>query len=155
VKHRLYDIDLLINRTLVYGSLTTLLVMAYFGGVVGSQRLLVPLMGDGYQLATVASTLVITVLINPLRRQVQAFVDRRFYRSKYDAKKTLEAFSTRLREQTNLSTLSDDLVGMAKETMQPAQVSLWLRPRCPRKATSSQRSNPLFTEVRGRVFVRR
>ena len=127
-RYRLYDIDLLINRTLVYGSLTTLLVMAYFGGVVGSQRLLSPLMGDSYQLATVASTLVIAALFNPLRRRVQGLVDRRFYRRKYDAAKTLEAFGSRLREETDLDALSNDVVGVARRTVQPEYVSLWLRP---------------------------
>jgi hypothetical protein len=128
LRYRLYDIDLLINRTLVYGSLTTMLVIAYFGGVVGAQRLLSPLMGGSYQLATVASTLAIAALFNPLRRRVQAFVDRRFYRRKYDAIKTLDAFNARLREETDLSALSDDLVGVVRETMQPAHVSIWLRP---------------------------
>jgi cytochrome b subunit of formate dehydrogenase len=127
-RYRLYDIDLLINRTLVYGSLTTLLVMAYFGGVVGSQRLLSPLIGDSYQLATVASTLVIAALFNPLRRRVQAFVDRRFYRRKYDAAKILEAFGSRLREGTDLDALSNDVVRVARRTVQPEYVSLWLRP---------------------------
>ncbi|MBA2346259.1 MAG: hypothetical protein H0V83_14410 [Rubrobacter sp.] len=128
LRHRLYDIDIVINRTLVYGALSVMLVLVYFGGVVGLQRLLSPLMGDSYQLATVASTLAIAALFNPLRRRVQAFVDRRFYRSKYDAAKTLSAFSARLRNETDLTTLSDDLVEVVKETMQPEHTSLWLRP---------------------------
>src|SRR5215207_2939454 len=117
VRHRLYDIDLLINRTLVYGSLTAMLVALYLGGVVELQRLLSPVVGDSNGLATVASTLAIAALFNPLRRRVQAFVDRRFYRRKYDAAKTLEAFNSRLRNETDLDALSNDLVGVASATM--------------------------------------
>jgi hypothetical protein len=128
LRYRLYDIDILINRTLVYGSLTIMLVLAYFGGVVGLQRLFSPMVGGDNGLATVATTLAIAALFNPLRRRVQAFVDRRFYRKKYDARKTLEAFSARLRDETDLHTLSSDLVRVASETMQPEHVSLWVRP---------------------------
>jgi hypothetical protein len=124
----LWDIDLVINRTLVYGSLTAMLVALYFGGVVLLQRLFVGLTGGRSTLAVVVSTLVIAALFNPLRRRIQGFIDRRFYRSKYDARKTLEAFSTKLRDETDLDTLRDDLVGVVKETMQPAHISLWLRP---------------------------
>src|SRR5918998_2687721 len=98
LRYRLYDIDILINRTLVYGSLTIMLVLAYFGGAGGLQRLFSPMVGGDNGLATVATTLAIAALFNPLRRRVQAFVDRRFYRKKYDARKTLEAFSARLRD---------------------------------------------------------
>ena len=130
VKHHLYDIDLLINRTLVYGSLTTLLVAVYVGGIVLSQRVFVGLTGQEElpQLAIVASTLMIAALFAPLRRRIQAIIDRRFYRRKYDAAKMLSAFNARLRDETDLGTLSDDLVGVVKETMQPEHVTLWLRP---------------------------
>jgi hypothetical protein len=130
LKHRLYDIDIIINRTLVYGSLTAILAGVYFGGVTASQSLLRTLTGQERlpQLAVVASTLVIAALFNPLRRRIQSFIDRSFYRSKYDAARTLEGFSKKLRDETDLQALSDDLVGVARETMQPAHVSLWLRP---------------------------
>ena len=130
VKHHLYDIDLLINRTLVYGSLTTMLVVVYVGGIVLSQRVFVGLTGQEElpQLAIVASTLMIAALFAPLRRRIQATIDRRFYRRKYDSAKMLSVFSARLRDETDLGTLSDDLVGVVKETMQPEHVRLWLRP---------------------------
>jgi hypothetical protein len=119
-----------INRTLVYGSLTVMLALVYFGGVTATQALFGELIGreEQPQLAIVVSTLVIAALFNPLRRRIQAFIDRRIYRRKYDARKTLEAFSAKLREETDLDALSDDLVGVVRETMQPAHVSLWLRP---------------------------
>src|SRR5215204_1279476 len=104
VRHRLYDIDLLINRTLVYGVLTTTLVALYLGGVVVLQRIFVALTGEQSTLAVVASTLVIAALFNPLRTRIQSFIDRRFYRRKYDARKTLEAFSVKLRDETDLQT---------------------------------------------------
>ena len=128
VRYRLYDIDLLINRTLVYGSLTATLVALYFGSIIVLQRLFVILTGEKSTLAIVASTLVIAALFNPLRRHIQAFIDRSFYRSKYDARKSLEAFSARLRDETDLDTLNAHLVGVVAETMQPSHVSLWLRP---------------------------
>jgi hypothetical protein len=129
LRSRLFDIDVVINRTLVYGSLTIMLLLVYFGGVTATQALFSALTGQQElpQLAVVASTLAIAALFNPLRRRVQAFIDRRFYRRKYDARKTLEAFTGRLREETDLNTLSGDLVGAVRETMQPAHVSLWLR----------------------------
>ena len=128
LRYRLYDIDFIINRTLVYGALTAILAALYFGGIVVLQRLFVVLTGERSTLAVVASTLLIAALFNALRRRVQGFVDRRFYRRKYDAAKTLEAFSTTLRDETNLEALNDDLVVVVRETMQPAHVSMWLRP---------------------------
>jgi hypothetical protein len=128
LRSHLFDIDVVINRTLVYGSLTTMLIGLYFAGIVVLQRLFVVLTDEKSTLAVVASTLVIAALFNPLRQRIQFFIDRRFYRSKYDAAKTLDTFSTRLREETNLTTLSEELVGVVRETMQPEYVSLWLRP---------------------------
>jgi uncharacterized membrane protein YhdT len=132
LRYRLYDIDRIINRTLVYGALSATLVALYFGGIVMLQRVFVLLTGQQSTLAVVASTLLIAALFTPLRRLIQGFIDRRFYRSKYDARKTLEAFSAHLRNETELDALSDDLVGVVRETMQPAHVSLWLRPETPR-----------------------
>jgi hypothetical protein len=128
LRYRLYDIDLLINRTLVYGTLTATLVAIYFGGIVLLQRVFVVFTGQQSTLAVVASTLLIAALFNPLRMRIQAFIDRSFYRRKYDARKTLEAFSFKLRDETDLEELSGDLVGVVRETMQPTHVSLWLRP---------------------------
>ena len=130
MRYRLYDIDRIINRTLVYGSLTALLALVYLGGVTATQTLLRTLTGQEQlpQLVVVASTLVIAALFNPLRRRTQSFIDRRFYRRKYDARKTLEAFSATLRDETDLETLNSELVGVVRETIQPAHVSLWLRP---------------------------
>jgi hypothetical protein len=127
-RYRLYEIDIIINRTLVYGSLTATLVTLYFGGIVVLQRAFVLLTGQQSTLAVVASTLLIAALFTPLRRRIQSFIDRHFYRSKYDAAKTLEAFSATLRDETDLEALNNDLVDVVKETMQPAHVSLWLRP---------------------------
>jgi hypothetical protein len=127
VRSHLFDIDVLINRTLVYGSLTAMLIGLYFGGIVVLQRFFVLLTGQQSTLAVVASTLLIAALFAPLKRRIQSFIDRRFYRRKYDARKTLETFSAQLRNETDLEALSDDLVGVVRETMQPAHASLWLR----------------------------
>jgi hypothetical protein len=127
-RYRLYEIDRIINRTLVYGSLTVTLIALYFGVIVVTQRAFVLLTSERSTLAVVASTLLIAALFTPLRRLIQGFIDRRFYRSKYDARKALEALSAQLRNETDLEALRDDLVGVVRETMQPAHVSLWLRP---------------------------
>ena len=139
VRHRLYDIDLIINRTLVYGSLTGILALVYFGGVAATQAVLQVFTGQRElpQLVIVASTLVIAALFTPLRHRVQALVDRRFYRRKYDAAKTLSAFNSRLREETDLNTLTDEVTCVMRETMQPAHVSLWLRPDAEPEARSA------------------
>jgi hypothetical protein len=131
LRYRLYEIDIIINRTLVYSSLTVLLVAVYFAGVSTAQALFRALTGQEQQpqLAIVVSTLAIAAMFNPLRRRIQAFIDKRFYRKKYDAAKTLEDFSARLRDETDLETLGAELEGVVMETMQPAHVSLWLRPR--------------------------
>jgi hypothetical protein len=129
LRHRLYDIDVIINRTLVYGTLTALLALFYFGSVVVLQRLLAPLIGGNEQIVVVASTLAIAALFQPLRRRIQSIIDRRFYRRKYDAAKTLQAFSARLREETDLTHLSDELITVVQDTLQPASISLWLRER--------------------------
>jgi hypothetical protein len=129
LRYRLYDIDRIINRTLVYVALTAILAGIYVAGVAASQGFVRALTGqEQSQLAIVAFTLVIAALFSPLRRRIQSFIDRRFYRRRYDARKTLEAFSVTLRDETDLDALNDDLVGVVRETMQPAHVSLWLRP---------------------------
>ena len=140
LKYRLYDIDILINRTLVYGSLTIVLATVYLGGVTATQALFQSFTGqeDLPQLAIVASTLVIAALFNPLRRRVQSFIDRRFYRKKYDARKTLEGFSARLRNEMDLDGLNAELVAVVRETMQPEHVSVWLRPDTPLKAEKAE-----------------
>src|SRR3712207_5103354 len=129
LKYRLYNIDLIINRTLVYGTLTGILASIYLGSVVLLQDVFHALTGqeEQPQLVIVVSTLVIAALFIPLRRRIQSFIDRRFYRRKYDAVKTLEAFSKKLRDETDLDTLSDNLVEVVRETIQPTHVSLWLR----------------------------
>jgi hypothetical protein len=129
LRYRLYDIDVIINRTLVYGALTATLALIYFGGVAMVQAIFSALTGqEGQpQLAIVVSTLVIAALFNPLRRRIQSFIDMRFYRRKYDAAKTLEAFSAKLRDETDLDALSDEVIRVVSGTMQPAHVSLWLR----------------------------
>jgi hypothetical protein len=127
VRHRLYDIDRVINRTLVYGLLTLLLATVYTGGVFVLGRLLAP--GDGQsELAIAASTLAVAALFQPARRWVQSIVDRRFNRARYDAARTIAAFSTRLRDEIDLNTLSTELLRVVDQTVQPTQASLWLRP---------------------------
>jgi hypothetical protein len=137
LRSHLFDIDVVINRTLVYGSLTAILIVLYFGGIVVLQGVFDILTGASEKstLTVVVSTLVIAALFNPLRRRIQSFIDRRFYRSKYDARKTLQAFSATLRDETDLNALSDDLVSVVRQTMAPAHVSLWLRPGTASKRT--------------------
>ena len=129
LRYRLYDIDVIINRTLVYGSLTLMLALVYFGGVASAQALFRALTGQEQlsQLAIVVSTLAIAAIFDPLRRRIQNVIDKRFYRRKYDAAKTLEAFSTKLRDETDLDELSGDLVKVVRDTVQPEHVSLWVR----------------------------
>jgi hypothetical protein len=128
LRYRLYDVDRIINRTLVYGLLTAVLALVYAGSVVALQRVFAVLTGGDSSLAVVASTLAIAALFNPLRRRVQSFVDRRFYRGKYDAERILADFSATLREGTNLVKLDEDLISTVRETVQPEHASLWLRP---------------------------
>ena len=126
LRYRLYEIDVLIRRTLVYGATTAGIAAAFFAGIVVLQALLRPVT-SGSELAVAASTLASVALFQPLRRRIQSAVDRRFYRSKYDAERTLDAFAARLREQIALEALERELVGVVNDTMQPAHASVWLR----------------------------
>jgi hypothetical protein len=126
LRYRLYDIDLLINRTLVYGVLTAILAAAYVGAIAALQVVLQPVT-QGSQLAVAASTLVVAALFQPLRARIQRVVDRRFYRSRYDAERTVARFSGRLRDELDLAALSAELIGVVGETVRPARAGLWLR----------------------------
>jgi hypothetical protein len=141
MKYRLYDIDIIINRALVYGSLTLMLLLVYFGGVTATQALFRTLTGQQRLPQLAVSTLAIAALFNPLRRRVQSFIDRSFYRSNYDARKTLEAFSAKLRDETDLDGLNAELMTVVRETLQPEHTSLWLRPN----AASPIRNRPTPT----------
>ncbi len=144
LRSRLYDIDTIINKALVYGSLTGLLAAVYAGLIIGLQALVRGLTNQDSSVAIVISTLVIAALFQPLRRRLQNLIDRRFYRRKYDAVRTLEAFSATLRNEVDLATLSEHLVAVVQETMQPTHVSLWLRQPSRTDAPSFQTSKPLL-----------
>jgi hypothetical protein len=145
LRYRLWEIDVLINRALVYGTLTALLVLTYVGLVFALQSLTHALTGQAGDnpILIVASTLAIAALFQPLRRRIQALIDHRFYRRKYDAAKTLEAFSATLRQEVDLDQLREELLAVVQETMQPSHVSLWLRPPAPgRKQSVAWNSTP-------------
>ncbi len=142
LKHRLFDIDALINKTLVYGSLTATLVLVYLGGVISLQFLVRAATGEGSQLAVVASTLAVAALVGPLRRRIQTTIDRRFYRQKYDAAKTLEAFSAKLRDETSLDSLNENLTTVVEDTLRPSHASLWLRPDKTKISDSLKKISP-------------
>jgi hypothetical protein len=129
LRYRLYDIDLIINRTLVYGSLTLTLGALYVGGVIGLEALFRAVTGQRSDLAVAVATLGVAALFNPWRRRIQAFIDRRFYRHKYDATRTLASFAARLRDEVDLDQLTGDLLAAAQETLQPVSSSLWVRGR--------------------------
>ncbi len=136
LRYRLWDVDVLINKTLVYGLLTGTLVAVYAGCIVGLQALLQGLFHQTSEIAIVVSTLLIAALFHPLRQRIQLVIDRRFYRRKYDAARTLAAFSATLHQEVDLNELSEQLVAVVQETMQPSHISLWLRP----PATASKQS---------------
>jgi len=142
LRSRLWDIDIIIHRTLVYGTLTVLLAMVYFGSVIGLQSLLHGLT-ESNQLAIVGSTLAIAALFQPLRQLIQRIIDRRFYRRKYDAARTLAAFSATLRNEVDLKQLSEQLMAVVQETMQPTHISLWLR----NPETSDRRNTRLLPPI--------
>ena len=139
-RYRLWDIDIIINRTLVYGTLTAILALIYFGLIIGLESLVHLFTGQAGQspVVIVISTIVIYVLFQPLRHRLQAIIDRRFYRRKYDAAKTLEAFGATLRNEVDLDELSRHLVAVVEETMQPEHVSLWLRKSDQGRNTNTQ-----------------
>jgi hypothetical protein len=143
LRYRLYDIDRLISRTLVYGVLTAVLGLGYVGAVLLLGQLFGGVTGDPPSWAVAGATLAVAALFQPARRRIQAAVDRRFNRRKYDAAQTIQAFSTRLRDQIDLDTLSTELLAVVDQTTQPTQVSLWLRPSPPNSSgTASSEPRP-------------
>jgi hypothetical protein len=135
LRHRLYDIDIIIRKTLVWALLTVLLGLVYFGAVVALQQAFRAVTGQESTFAIVLSTLAIAGLFNPLRKRVQAFVDRRFYRRKYDAEQALASFSALAREEVDLEEITARLLSVVEETVQPEHVSLWLKPGTNRSRT--------------------
>jgi len=143
LRYRLWDIDILIRRTLVYGTLTAILTLVYVGLVIGLQALLRGIISQDNGVSIVISALAIAALFQPLRRRIRAIVDRRFYRSKYDAARTVAAFSSTLRQEVDLERLREQLLAVVQETIQPAHVSLWLRPPERDAKRKPWRANPL------------
>ncbi len=147
LRSRLFDIDVITNRTLVYGSLTALLALVYFGMIIGLQSLLHGIISQDNSVAIVLSTLAIYVLFQPLRQGIQRLIDRRFYRRKYDAAKTIAAFSSTLRNEVDLAQLREQLIAVVQETMQPSHVSLWVRKPGRAKVPSLQVGKPPYEEA--------
>ncbi len=143
MRSRLWDIDTLINRTLVYGLLTALLAAVYAGLIIGLESLagVITRQGSQQPVVLVVSTLVIYALFQPLRSRIQSIIDRRFYRRKYDAAKVVAAFSATLRQEVDLDQLREQLLAVVQETMQPASLSLWLLPRKPEEASKQPGQN--------------
>ena len=137
LRYRLFDIDVIIRKTTSYAILTALLALVYFGSVVVLQRLLAPVTGESTA-AVVLSTLLIAALFLPLRRRVQATIDRRFFRKKYDAEKVLQQFAATARDETDLDALTAELLRVIQETMEPEHVSVWLKPTTKRRVASDE-----------------